>query len=112
MWRRTPVAMLQICLALLIISAIASTHAQETASTRKVLVRVNPQYPAVARNLHLSGTVKVEAIVAANGSVKSVEVRGGHPLLAQSAQNAVREWKWAPAPQETREVLDIKFNPE
>jgi len=48
-------------------------------------------------------------VVAANGSVKSVEVKGGHPLLAQSAQNAVREWKWEPAAHETREPLEIKF---
>jgi hypothetical protein len=43
--------------------------------------------------------------------VKSVDVRGGHPVLAQAAQNAVRQWKWEPAPHETSELMEIKFTP-
>jgi TonB family protein len=111
MWRRIFAAMLLICFSVLIFSVGTPTQAQENPGSRKVLVRVTPQYPSAARSLRLSGTVKLEATVATDGRVKAVAVRGGHPLLAQSAQNAVREWKWAPAAQETREMLEIRFVP-
>ncbi len=79
---------------------------------RKVLTRVSPQYPSVAHLLQLRGIVKVEALVSPNGSVKSVAIKGGHPVLAQAAQHAVREWKWEPSSRETRELIEIKFDPE
>lgn len=78
---------------------------------RKVVTRVAPQYPALARTMSIRGSVRVEALVAPNGTVKSVDVKGGHPVLAQAAQNAVRQWKWEPAPHETSELMEIKFNP-
>ena len=80
--------------------------------TRKVVTRVTPQYPGMARSMSIRGSVKLEAVVAPNGTVKSVEVKGGHPLLAQAAQNAIHEWKFEPAPRETREAIEIKFTPE
>jgi hypothetical protein len=43
--------------------------------------------------------------------VKSVQVKGGNPLLAQSAQNAVREWRWAKADHDSTETLEFKFMP-
>ena len=61
--------------------------------------------------MNIQGSVKVEVVVAANGTVKSVAIKGGHPLLAQAAQNAIREWKWEPSPRETVEPIEIKFKP-
>jgi membrane protein involved in colicin uptake len=55
--------------------------------------------------------VKVEAVVAPDGSAKTVEIKGGHPLLAQAAHDAVQKWKWVPAPKQTRELIEVKFNP-
>jgi TonB family protein len=92
---------------------LVPSSAQETSQgIRKIVVRVSPQYPNVARNMNIRGIVKLEALVAANGTVKSVEVKGGHPLLVQAAQVAVREWKFEPAPKDTRETIEIKFNTE
>jgi TonB family protein len=81
----------------------------EDTGTRKVVERVAPAYPTVARNMHISGTVKVEAIVASNGTVKSIEIKGGHPMLAQAAADAVTKWKWAPATHETAEPVQVTF---
>jgi hypothetical protein len=53
----------------------------------------------------------LEALVLPNGTVKSVQVKGGNPLLVQSAQNAIREWKWAKAEHETTELVEFKFQP-
>ena len=92
--------------------ALCHSQAQETTDgPRKVVTRVTPQYPALARTMSIRGSVKVEALVAPNGTVKSLDVKGGHPVLAQAAQNAVRQWKWEPSPHETTELIEIKFNP-
>jgi len=92
--------------------ALSHSRAQETSDgTRKVVSRVTPQYPAIARTMSIRGSVKVEALVAPNGTVKSLDVKGGHPVLAQAAQIAIRQWKWEPSPHETTELIEIKFNP-
>jgi TonB family protein len=84
---------------------------QSSEGARKVATKVTPQYPTVARRMNLQGSVKVEVLVAPNGSVKSIELRGGHPILAEAAQSAVRQWKWEPTPRETQESVEIKFAP-
>jgi TonB family protein len=78
---------------------------------RKRIKDPKPQYPALARSMNLYGTVKLEATVAPNGSVKSVDVKGGNPLLAQAAQFTVREWKWEKTERETTEIVEVRFNP-
>jgi TonB family protein len=77
---------------------------------RKVVSRVAPLYPSLAHKLRLSGIVKVEAEVASDGIVEAVAVKGGHPVLAQSAIDAVRKWKWEPASHESRELVEVQFN--
>jgi hypothetical protein len=62
--------------------------------------------------MNLKGNVKVEVVVGPGGAVKSVEIKGGHPVLAKSAENAVFKWKWESAAGETRELVEMKFNPE
>jgi TonB family protein len=58
--------------------------------------KVQPSYPAIARAIHLAGTVRLRAIIAADGSVSQVEVISGNPLLVQPAVAAVREWRYRP----------------
>jgi protein TonB len=88
-----------------------SSSAQESANKRKLLDHAAPAYPALARNMALQGVVKLEVLVAADGSVKTVDVQGGHPVLAQAAMNAVRRWKWEPRTHESREAIQLKFSP-
>ena len=85
---------------------------QEQGETnRKIVNKVAPTYPELARKMNITGSVKIEVVIAPNGSVKSEKVVGGHPVLAQSAEEAIRKWKWTPNAQETTELIDIKFNP-
>jgi len=79
---------------------------------RKGVNRVIPTYPSLARAMKLVGSVRVEAVVAPDGIVRKVEIKGGHPVLAQAAQDAVQKWKWAPASTESRELIEVKFNPK
>ena len=79
-------------------------------SGRRVIHRVEPQYPMPARRMHLGGTVKLTAVVAADGSVKKVEPLGGSPILVEAAQTALSRWKFAPGG-ESRESVEIQFTP-
>jgi len=83
----------------------------QSASIRKVVSKVVPMYPQMARSMNLSGTVKLEVLVQASGSVKSAQVKGGNPLLAQSAQAAVHSWKWEKGDHDTTEQVEFHFAP-
>jgi TonB family protein len=77
---------------------------------RKAVSRVKPAYPELARHMNVSGTVKIEVVIAANGSVKSLKPLGGHPLLVQSASEALKHLRFAPGP-ETTTIVEIRFHP-
>jgi periplasmic protein TonB len=62
----------------------------------KLLNKVQPMYPPLARQTRISGTVRLHAIIAKNGTVEQLEVISGHPLLVQAALDAVRQWKYQP----------------
>jgi periplasmic protein TonB len=79
------------------------------ASKRKVKYKTNPQYPALAHRMLLSGTVKIEVVIAADGHVKNAHAIGGHPLLIESCLDAVKDWKFEPAPADSTEVIDFEF---
>src|SRR5215467_11590776 len=99
----------------LVISAFqigpASAQDEATTGSRKVVAKVLPKYPEIARSMNLTGTVKLAAVVLANGNVKSVEVKGGNPLLVQSAQRAIQEWKWEKTDHESTEDVEFRFHP-
>ena len=60
--------------------------------------------------MNLTGTVQLQVVVCADGTVKDVSVLGGHPLLADAAIRAVREWKFRPGPRETVEMVKLSFD--
>jgi TonB family protein len=84
---------------------------EQSEATRKIVSRVVPVYPELANKMRIRGTVKVEAVVAPNGKVKFTQVIGGSPLLARAAVDAIEKWKWGPAPQETKELIELNFHP-
>ncbi len=53
----------------------------------------------------------MEVPVLANGTVKSIQLKGGSPRLAQSAQSALRGRKWEKANHETAEFVEFHFSP-
>ena len=85
------------------------SRAQEL--TRKAKTRVAPMYPELAKRMSIAGVVKVEVVVAPNGSVKSTKVVGGHPLLVNAAVDAVKKWRFESASEETTGVVEFKFDP-
>ena len=58
--------------------------------------RVEPQYPAIARQIHLEGAVVLKAMISKEGNIEQLEVASGPGLLAVAAKEAVRQWKYRP----------------
>jgi outer membrane biosynthesis protein TonB len=59
--------------------------------------------------MSVTGKVKIEVIIAPDGHVKSTKAIGGHPLLVQACQDAVKEWKFLPAPEESTQIVEFEF---
>jgi len=106
--RRISVALL---LAAAMLSPLQSRGQKDSSAKRKVVNHPAAPYPVLARTMALTGVVKVDAIVAPDGTVRTVDVKGGHPVLAQAAANSIRQWKWEPAPHESHEQVEIRFSP-
>jgi len=90
----------------------ASGFAQSGATDenkRKVKSKVTPIYPDLARRMGVTGKVKIEVIISPDGHVKSTRAIGGHPLLVQACQDAVKEWKFVAAPEETTQLVEFDF---
>jgi TonB family protein len=64
--------------------------------TGRAIRRVEPEYPAIARSAHASGTVMIEVEVDESGNVTSARAVSGHPLLQNAAVQAARQWKFTP----------------
>lgn len=75
---------------------------------RKVVTRVEPQYPDFFRSGHFEGRIVAEATVQPNGSVSNVEIKAGNPMFASFASKALMKWKFAPGPDKT--VEEVVFN--
>ena len=79
-------------------------------SKRKVKTKTAPLYPDLAKRMNVTGKVKIEVVITPEGRVKSTRVVGGHPLLVQACQDAVKEWKFVPASEETTQVVEFEFH--
>jgi len=86
-------------------------QSQNDEIVRRAKNKVQPTYPELARKMNLVGTVKIEVVVAPNGSVKDARVVGGHPVLAGAALDAAKKWRFEPASTESSGVIDFKFEP-
>lgn len=101
-------------LSLLALQPFVATHAssQEAADAdRKIVTKVIPVYPNIARVMHIQGSVRIDVLIEPNGKVKSFDAKGGHPVLVQSAEDALRHWKWESASHETHQIIELRFTP-
>jgi TonB family protein len=98
-------------LGVIVFSQAFSLAQEQPETTRKIVTRVIPVYPELANKMQIRGTVRVEAVVAPNGKVKFTQVIGGSPVLVKAAVDAIEKWKWGPAPQESKEIIELNFHP-
>jgi periplasmic protein TonB len=78
---------------------------------------IDPQYPALARQAHISGTVVVEALIDEHGNVVQAHAVSGHPLLLPAALGAVLQWKYEPTslngqPVSVQLKVEVIFRPK
>jgi TonB family protein len=89
----------------------AQSYETTSANDRKLVTRVEPDYPDALKKLYIGGVVRVEVLVAPNGSVKSTKLLGGSPILGQSTMKAVKQWKYAPAVADETLTVRVEFDP-
>jgi protein TonB len=92
------------------VSLLQPLPARSAGGARAVRTKVQPVYPEMARRSHIEGTVRIQVLVAPNGTVRKATVIGGNPLLAEAAVEAIQQWRYEPAPGETTEVVLLQFS--
>ena len=90
---------------------VGAQQAQSEELVRRAKSKILPALPDLARKMNISGTVKIEVVVAPNGTVKDARVVGGHPVLANAALDAAKKWRFEPAAGESTGIIDFKFEP-
>ncbi len=95
--------------ALLLATAVALPRPAQAQDARKVVNRVSPVFPALAKKMNVAGVVKVEATISPSGNVTDTKVVGGHPLLIQAAVDALKKWKYEAAGETTSTVVEFRF---
>jgi periplasmic protein TonB len=75
---------------------------------------VKPQYPPLARQARIQGTVVLQAVIGKDGKVQNLQALSGHPMLIQAAIEAVKQWRYKPyslngEPVEVDTQININF---
>jgi TonB family protein len=80
-------------------------------SQRRLITRIEPDYPEILRRLNIGGTVRLKITISARGSVENVQLVGGNPILAEVAANAVKRWVYSSSHSRTTAEIVIPFDP-
>ena len=91
--------------------ALGLTITASAQQGRQLIAQPVPAYPEVAKLARLSGTVKVQVVIAPDGTIKDVKVIGGHPLFVNSTIEALKKWKYTPSSTESTASLEFNFHP-
>lgn len=89
-------------------------HVSKGVQEAKIIRRVLPVYPALARTMRISGVVHLVGIIAKDGTIRNLQLISGHPMLAGAAIEAVRQWVYRPTllsgePVEVIAPIDVNF---
>jgi TonB family protein len=79
-------------------------------SERKLINRIEPEYPDTLLQMHIGGTVRLKVIISPQGRVEDAELLGGNPILGEAAIKAIKRWIYAPAPSTTTLQVTIPFD--
>jgi protein TonB len=82
--------------ALLLVAQDAPKKVSKTDGLNNATTKVQPEYPAMAKQLKIEGQVELEAIVTETGAVEKVNIVSGNPVLTRPAVDAVKRWKFSP----------------
>src|SRR5208282_342088 len=79
-------------------------------AARKLITRVEPDYPETLKRLNIGGTVRLRVSISPKGTVEQVELLGGNPILGESAALAVKKWVYAAAKSQTVTEVTLWFD--
>ena len=99
--------LLGFCMVLGLVFALRAQSGEE--SGRKVIRSEKPDYPVLLKNARIGGLVRLRVTVQANGTVASIAILGGSPVLAECAVKSVMKWKYAPAASRSNEIVTVEF---
>lgn len=85
---------------------------QAALGERAVKARIAPEYPEIAKRLHVEGVVKIEVTVDGEGRVLDVKTLSGNHTLSVAAEDAVRKWKFASGNGDERVTVEVNFSLE
>lgn len=89
--------------------AVAMAVTAGAADERAIKSRVAPVYPELAKRMKITGVVKVEASVDAEGKVTGVKTLSGSHALSTAAEDAVSKWRFVAAPAPSTVDVDVNF---
>lgn len=95
--------------ATLVALVLAGALPARAGDARPVRSRVSPVYPEIAKRMKITGEVKLQAVVNPEGKVTDVKELSGNHMLAIAAEDAVKQWKFAPASETSNENVAINF---
>jgi protein TonB len=87
-------------------SADAEKHLSASESLAAAMTRPQPEYPTMAKQLRLEGSVNLNAFVTEEGTVDHIELVSGNPILVRSAEDALKRWKFN---KQTEDGKPVKF---
>ena len=61
-----------------------------------LIKKVQPNYPPLARQARIQGTVLLQAEISKDGTIENLRLISGHPMLAPAAIEAVKQWRYKP----------------
>lgn len=81
----------------------------------KLIRKTPPEYPALAKQARIQGTVRFNVVIAKDGTIQNLMLVSGHPLLVPPAQEAVRQWVYQPTllngnPVQVITTVDVNFS--
>jgi protein TonB len=82
--------------------------------TPNVIYQPKPEYPALAQESHVEGTVRLRAVIGTDGRIRNLKVVRGHPALVRAALPAIARWHYKPTvlagePVEVETEIDVSF---
>lgn len=116
---RHPILTTAVTAAILTLAAAANAVAQEAVhvsqaeAVKAATTKVQPEYPPMAKQLHLEGSVQVQAHIGENGQVEEVKPLTGNAVLMNAAVSALKRWKFTPFTADgkpSKAVADMSFS--
>src|SRR3984957_9120609 len=108
---RCLVTLSQLVIVVLLSLAPSVAQVQEQSSKeRKLITRVEPEYPETLKRLYIGGVVRVEVEIEPSGVVKSTKLLGGSPILGNPTKKETKKGRPPPAASEETLTVKIEFD--